>query len=131
MLLYCILFSCYQTALDAKYLTIGTLFIAMTISCLKESTSECRSNVHEDFFEFLSTKFDACSKPPSKDLIIKRLMQGRNNVTGMWVEPRSFDEGSRKNDAFIFLSFFFNNIVIPILIVLHNKSYDRYVEKDF
>ena len=49
-------------------------------------------------------------------------MKGRNNVTGMWVEPRSFDEGSRKNDAFIFLSFFFNNIVIPILIVLHNKS---------
>ena len=32
--------------------------------------------------------------------MVKRLIQGRNNVTRMRVEPRSFDQGRRKNDAF-------------------------------
>ena len=31
--------------------------------------------------------------------IVKRLIQGRNNVTRVWVEPRSFDQGRCKNDA--------------------------------
>ena len=34
-------------------------------------------------------------------IIIKRLIQGRNSVSRMAVEPRSFDQGRRKNDAFI------------------------------
>ena len=33
-------------------------------------------------------------------IIVKRLIQGRNNVTRVPVEPRSFDQGRRKNDAF-------------------------------
>ena len=33
-------------------------------------------------------------------IIVKRLIQGRNNVTWVQVEPRSFDQGRRKNDAF-------------------------------
>ena len=33
-------------------------------------------------------------------LIVKRLIQGRNNVTRVRVEPRLFDQGRRKNDAF-------------------------------
>ena len=33
-------------------------------------------------------------------IIVKRLIQGRNNVTRVRVEPRSFDQGRRKNDAF-------------------------------
>ena len=32
-------------------------------------------------------------------IIIKRLIQGRNNVTRVRVEPRPFDQGRRKNDA--------------------------------
>ena len=32
-------------------------------------------------------------------IIVKRLVQGRNNVTRVRVEPRSFDRGRRKNDA--------------------------------
>ena len=32
-------------------------------------------------------------------IIVKRLIQERNNVTRVWVEPRSFDQGHRKNDA--------------------------------
>ena len=33
-------------------------------------------------------------------IIVKRLIQGHNNVTSMWVEPRPFDQGRRKNDDF-------------------------------
>ena len=33
-------------------------------------------------------------------IIVKHLIQGRNNVTRVWVEPRSFDQGHRKNNAF-------------------------------
>ena len=32
-------------------------------------------------------------------IIVKRLIQGRNNVTRVRVEPRSFDQGRRTNDA--------------------------------
>ena len=31
--------------------------------------------------------------------IVKRLIQGHNNVTRVQVEPRSFDQCRRKNDA--------------------------------
>ena len=34
-------------------------------------------------------------------IIVKRLIQGRNSVTRVLVEPISFDQGRRKNDAFI------------------------------
>ena len=33
-------------------------------------------------------------------IIIKRLKQGRNNVTRVQVEPKPFHQGRRKNDAF-------------------------------
>ena len=33
-------------------------------------------------------------------IIVKRLIQGRNSVTRVRVEPRSFDQGRRNNDAF-------------------------------
>ena len=33
-------------------------------------------------------------------IIVKRLIQGRNNEARVRVEPRSFDQGRRKNDAF-------------------------------
>ena len=33
-------------------------------------------------------------------IIVKRLIQGRKNVTRVRVEPRSFDQGRCKNDAF-------------------------------
>ena len=48
-----------------------------------------------------SRKFAACSKPPSKDeiIIVKRLIQGRNNATRVQVEPRLFDQGRYKNDT--------------------------------
>ena len=33
-------------------------------------------------------------------ITVKRLIQGHNNVTRVLVEPRPFDQGRRKNDAF-------------------------------
>ena len=36
----------------------------------------------------------------AKIIIVKRLIQGRNNVTRVRVEPRLFDQCRRKNDAF-------------------------------
>ena len=32
-------------------------------------------------------------------IVVKHLIQGRNSVTRVWVEPRSFDQGRCKNDA--------------------------------
>ena len=36
----------------------------------------------------------------AKIIIVKCLIQGRNNVTRVRVEPRPFNQGRRKNDAF-------------------------------
>ena len=48
-----------------------------------------------DFFEFLSTKFAACLKPPGRDNNhVKRLILGRNNVTSLCLLSDC------KNDAF-------------------------------
>ena len=33
-------------------------------------------------------------------IIVKRLIQGCNNVTRVWVEPRPFNQGRRKNNVF-------------------------------
>ena len=32
-------------------------------------------------------------------IIVQRLIQGRNGVTRVWVEPRPFDQGRRKNNS--------------------------------
>ena len=39
-------------------------------------------------FRFLTTEFLASSKPQAEIIIVKRPIQGRNNVTRVWVEPR-------------------------------------------
>ena len=33
-------------------------------------------------------------------IVVERFIQGRNSVTRVWVEPRLFDQGRRKNDVF-------------------------------
>ena len=72
VLLYCSAYSlfCRRTASDINLNTIRALFIAVTTSCLKESATAKEFpavNVPVDFFEFLSTEFDASSKPPSRE----------------------------------------------------------------
>ena len=41
---------------------------------------------------FLATEFVACLKPQAEIIIVKRHIQGRNNVTRGWVNP---DNASR------------------------------------
>ena len=64
-------------------------------------------------------------------IIVKRLIQGRNNVTRVRVEPRSFDQGRRKNDAFthsatlptrqLFVIFKTFLLSLKILTALHDE----------
>ena len=74
----------------------------MTTLCLEESTpAEIHPfqgfSVFVEFFKYLFTEFAAYSKPPSKDN--HSLIQRRNNVTRVRVEPESSNQGRRKNDA--------------------------------
>ena len=45
-------------------------------------------------------------------IIVKRLIQGRNNVTRVRVEPRSFDQGCRKNDAYT------HSATLPTMVIM-------------
>ena len=54
------------------------------------------SSVPVDFFEFLSTEFVACLKPQTEIIIVKRLIQGRNNATRVRTEPKLCDQVCRK-----------------------------------
>ena len=57
------------------------------------------SNVPVDFFEFLSNLLLVWSHQ-AEIIFVKRLIQGRKNVTRVRVESRSCDQGCRDNDAF-------------------------------
>ena len=59
-----------------------------------------RSYVPVDFFEFLSIGFAACTKPPKRDNHRKVSYPRTHSVTKVHIEPRSFDQGRRTNDAF-------------------------------
>ena len=57
-----------------------------------------RFNVTVDFFEFLSTEFNACSKQPSRDRHCKvSYPRMQLNVTRVRVEPRSCNHDHHKN----------------------------------
>ena len=60
-------------------------------------------------------------------IIVKRLIQGRNNVTRVEVEvePRPCDKGRRKNDAFTLLITLQNITSIGVLSVFYLTSYDK------
>ena len=96
--------SCHRTASDAKllddphtfhcqdYFVIGGIRTCLAVSVdpmfLWISSNSCPLNL------LLVRSHQA------EIIIVKRLIQGRNNVTSVRVEPRSFDQGRRKNDAF-------------------------------
>ena len=95
------LLSCHQTASDTNYWTIRTLFIAIISSCLEESVPA------SEFPMFLWVSSNSCPlnlllfwRHLPEIIIVKRLIQGRNNVTRVPVEPRLYDSGGRKNDVF-------------------------------
>ena len=58
---------------------------------------------------FLYISFNSCPlnlllvrSHQAEIIIAQRLIQGRNNVTRVRVEPRTCDHGGRKNDAFTY-----------------------------
>ena len=56
-------------------------------------------------------------------IIVKRLIQGRNNVTRVRVEPRSFNQGCRKNDAITDLATLpTNNCLIFHLAIMKKRT---------
>ena len=97
------LFSCHRTASDANllddphtfhyhdYFVIGRIRTCLGVSddpmFLWISSNSCPLNL------LLVRSHQA------EIIIVNRLIQGRNNVNRMRVEPRSFDQGRCKNDA--------------------------------
>ena len=53
-------------------------------------------------------------------IIVKRLIQGRNSVTRVRVEPRSFDQGRRKNDAFTYSAMYLRRSQLDVDATLVN-----------
>ena len=96
-------FSCHRAATDANSCIIFSLFIAFGGVCAIGSFQIL--NVPVVFFEFLFTEFAAYSKPPSRHNHLKAsypIWSGCNNVIRVRDEPRSYEQGCRKNEAFIF-----------------------------
>ena len=96
--------SCHRTASDANllddphtfhyndYFVIGGIRTCLGVSnhpmFLSNSSNSCPLNL------LLVRSHQA------EIIIVKRLIQAQNNVTRVQVEPRPFDQGRRKNDAF-------------------------------
>ena len=53
-----------------------------------------------DFFEFFPLNLLLIQSLQAEIIIVKRLIQKRNNVTWIGVELRSCNHGRRKNDSF-------------------------------
>ena len=98
--------SCHRTASDANFLDdphtfhhVGYFVIGGIRTCLGVSDDPM----------FLWISSNSCPlnlllvrSHQAEIIIVKRLIQGRNSVTRVRVEPRSFDQGRRKNDAFTY-----------------------------
>ena len=81
-------------------------FVSMALaSSLLSSTPHLLRNFQwfkapVDFIEFVSTEFAACSNPLSRDNHAKASYPRTQSVTRVPIEPRSFGQSRRKNDAF-------------------------------
>ena len=115
--------SCHRTASDANllddpltfhfndYFVIGGIHTRLWVS---------------DNPMFLWISFNSCPlnlllfrSHQAEIIIVKRLIQGRNNVTRVRVEPRPFDQGRRKNDAFTHSATLSTNITVLWHTPLH------------
>ena len=61
-----------------NYFVLGGICTSLRVSSIP---------ISREFLRFLATKFVACSKPRAEIIIVKLPIQGRNNVTRVWVEP--------------------------------------------
>ena len=90
---------CHSATSDADCWMIRTLFIAMPTSGFINSAPTEKFLV----FQFLWISSNSCPlnfllvlSHQAEITIVKRLIQGRNNVTRVRVESRSCDQGRRK-----------------------------------
>ena len=77
---------------DNNYFVLGGICTRLRVSSFLMSRE----------FRFLTTKFLACSKPQAKIIMVKRPIQGRNNVTRVWVKRRLCNYSCRKNKLWHF-----------------------------
>ena len=96
--------SCHRTASDAKLLDDPHAFHHQDYFVIG-GIRTCLGVSDDPMFLWISSNSYPLNlllvrSHQAEIIIVKRLIQGRNNVTRVRVEPRSFDQGRRKNDAF-------------------------------
>ena len=86
------------------YWTIRTLFITTTTPLIG-GIRTCLGVSDDPMFLWIS--LSSCPlnlllvrSHEAEIIIVKRLIQGHNNVTRVRVQPKPFDQGRRNNDAF-------------------------------
>ena len=111
------------------YRTICTLFITTTTSWLEESAPAKGFPVIQCSCGFFSNSCPLnlllVQSHQAEIIIVKRLIQGHNNVTRVQVEPRSFDQSHRKNYTITFsapLPTKLRNEPVAIAFVSQKKS---------
>ena len=106
--LYCCcsayLSSCHRTASDVNLLDDPHIFHCSDYFVIGEIHT-CLKVSDDAIFLWISSNSYPLNlllvrSHQAEIIIVKRLIQGRNTVTRVWVEPRSFDQGRRENDAF-------------------------------
>ena len=120
--------SCHQTASDANlldypqtfhfndYFVIGGIRTRLGVSDNPMFLWICSNSCPLNLMLFRSHQAEI--------IIVKRLIQGRNNVTRVWVEPRPFDQGRRKNDAFTHSATLSTNITVLWHTPLHATTFN-------
>ena len=98
--------SCHRTASDAKLLDDPHTFYYQNYFVIG-GIRTCLGVSNDPIFLWISS--NSCPlnlllvrSHQAEIIIVKRLIQGRNSVTRVRVEPKSFDQGHRKNDAFTY-----------------------------
>ena len=95
--------SCHRTALDADLLDDPHTFHYNDYFVIR-GICTCLGVSDDPMFLWLSSNscplnFLLVRSHQAEIINVKHLIQGRNNVTRVRVEPRPFDQGRRKNDA--------------------------------
>ena len=96
--------SCHRTASDANLLDDPRIFHYNDYSVIG-GIRTCLGVSDDPIFLWIFS--NSCSlnlllvrSHQAEIIIVKRLIQGRNNVTRVRIEPRPFGQGRRKNDTF-------------------------------
>ena len=103
---YCSIYlsSCHRTASDANLLDDPHTFHYQDYFVI-EGIRTCLGVSDDPMFLWISSNSFPLNllvvrSHQAEIIIVKRLIQERNTVTMVRVEPRSFDQSHRKNDAF-------------------------------